>query len=175
MVIFRKELAETGFTGTVIDLESVGDFNDYYFSSDPRRYAFHRATVFGYLTDGGLVQYCAEGMNELPVLVDIINDVLPSLDSPFYALNCHFERGVFVNTCSLVPKPLIDVRGRNLRGSKWAIRGRLGIPKYDDPFDGDGRKCKEEWKKGNYPDCLKHNRACLLIERDILLHNRSTL
>ena len=33
---------------------------------------------------------------------------------------------------------------------------------------GAGVKCIEEFKRGNIADCLKHNRACLLKERDIL-------
>ena len=50
-----------------------------------------------------------------------------------------------------------------------AVR-RLGIGNYGDPFDGDGKKCKEAWLRGDAIDkCIEHNRACLLKERDILL------
>lgn len=170
MVIFRKQEAETIFKGTVIDLETTGNFNDAYPSSDVRRYEYHKPTIFGYLTNDILVQYCAEGFEEISRLTRIMDEVLPTLDPPFYALNCYFERGVCTYAGSVIPDPLIDVRGKNPRGRKWDIRARLGIPTYNDPFDGNGYLCKVEWEKGNYLDCLNHNRACLLIERDIMLN-----
>ncbi|MDD5650366.1 MAG: hypothetical protein PHF86_08125 [Candidatus Nanoarchaeia archaeon] len=45
----------------------------------------------------------------------------------------------------------------------------LDIPKYEDPFNGDGKKCMDSWILGNYKKSLKHNRSCLLKEKDILL------
>ena len=53
-------------------------------------------------------------------------------------------------------------------GGKESIVKELGISAYDDPFPGAGVKCIEEFKRGNIADCLKHNRACLLKERNIL-------
>jgi len=62
---------------------------------------------------------------------------------------------------------IVDVRG-GARGSKWELREKLEIPTYDDPFNGVGRKCAVGWLNGEYEKCMKHNRACLQIERDIL-------
>ena len=172
MVIECREFVGMFGRGTIIDLETVGRFSRQFDSTDSRQYAGLRPTIFGYLSGGVLVQYCAEGSGDIPVLVEIMNKVLPTLEPPFYALNCNFERGVCSNSCTCVPEPLIDVRGVNSRESKWKIRARLGIPTYDDPFNGVGYTCIREWENENYTDCLKHNRACLLIERDILDHNR---
>ncbi|MGB2929523.1 MAG: hypothetical protein WBB70_11490, partial [Desulfobacterales bacterium] len=51
---------------------------------------------------------------------------------------------------------------------KESIVKKLGISAYDDPFPGAGVKCIDEFKRGNIENCLKHNQACLLKERDIL-------
>ena len=172
MVIECREFVGMFGSGTIIDLETVGEFDRRFNSTDSRQYAQLRPTIFGYLSEGTLVQYCAEGYSDTFSLVDIMNATLPSLDSPFYALNCHFERGVCVHSCTCVPEPLLDVRGENSRERKWDVRARLGIPTYNDPFNGNGYTCLLEWQNGNYADCLNHNRACLLIERDILEHNQ---
>lgn len=164
-MIKQRETTSTHTRGTIIDLETIGDFDRTYPPWDPRQYRDIKPTILGYITGDILVQYCAEGEEEIPTLIDTMKKTLQSLEEPFYALNTSFERCIIENTCRLQP-PFIDVRG-NLRGSKWTIREQHGTPTYDDPFNGDGYRCIREWQKGNYHECLKHNRACLLIERDI--------
>ena len=154
--------------GTIIDLETIGSMDFSYKAWETEKYLGLKPTIFGYISGDLLVQYCAEGEDEIPVLIKIMDELLPGLDDPYYALNCHFERGVCEASKCYVPEPLLDVRGHVYRGSKWSIRERLGIPTYGDPFLGDGKRCISEWKKGGYEDCLTHNRACLQIERDIL-------
>ena len=168
MIFIEQKTAPIKLKGTVIDLETVGGFDDRFRSTDTRRYAPQKPTIFGYLTKDTMIQYCAEGQEDIQNIVTKMNEILPSLEPPFYALNCHFERGVCTHSCTFVPEPLIDVRGENSRERKWDVRARLGIPKYDDPFNGSGYQCILEWQKENYDDCLKHNQACLQIERDIL-------
>jgi hypothetical protein len=175
MVLLNQENIQTKFKGTLIDLETFGSFDQRFSASDSRRYALHKPTIFGYITEDNMVQYCAEGLDDIKNIVTIMNDILPTLDSPFYALNCHFERGVCTHSCSTVPEPLIDVRGENSTERKWDVRARLGIPTYDDPFNGDGYACLLEWQNENYRACLSHNRACLLIERDILEHTQGLI
>ena len=154
--------------GTIIDLETTGEFDRTYPPWDPRQYTDITPTILGYITDNTLVQHCAEGIEEIPRLLTTLNQTLPTLMHPFYALNTRFEKCIIQNTCGLLP-PFMDVRG-NLKGSKWEIRHRLNIPTYDDPFNGEGYRCPQEWHRGNYHDCMRHNRACLLIERDIQEH-----
>jgi hypothetical protein len=167
------EPLETMLWGTIIDFETVGEFEGKFPPHDSRHYSSLKPTIFGYITGNVIVQYCAEGYREISDLIEIISDNVPRLKGPFYALNCHFEGGVLNNACGL-ELVLFDVRGP-LIGSKWAIREMLGIPTYDDPYDGEGHRCSEGWMVGDYEKCLKHNRACLLIERDILLNVRSML
>lgn len=171
MVLARREKTSTRFRGTIIDLENIGRFNRAYPPWDPSHYASISPTIFGYLTGKILVQHCAEGTKELQQIIEIMRDTLPGLEQPFYALNCSFEKNVITNTCGQ-EHPFQDVRENKYHGSKWAIRQQLGIPTYDDPFHGDGLRCIHQWHRGNYHDCLRHNRACLLIERDIQEHAR---
>ena len=171
MVLVRRERSSMRMRGTIIDLETIGGFNRAYPPWDPRHYANISPTIFGYLTGETLAQHCAEDTEEIQEIIHLMRDTLPKLEQPFYALNCNFERCVITNTCGQ-EHPFHDVRENKYYGSKWAIRQRLGIPTYDDPFHGDGLQCMHEWHRGNYDDCLRHNRACLLIERDIQEHTR---
>ncbi len=136
MVITLTESAPMPVQGTVIDLETIGAFDNRYSYTDTRQYALLKPTIFGYLTENNLVQCCAEGISDIENVVTIMNEILPTLEPPFYALNCHFERGVCTHSCTFIPEPLIDVRGENSRERKWDVRARLGIPTYDDPFNG---------------------------------------
>lgn len=150
--------------GTIIDIETIGDFNIEYPSTDSRYYENLQPTIFGYLTKDYMMQYCAEGENEINKLTRIMAE--EPLDEPYFALNTRFERHFLINYSNR-DLWINDVR-MGMRGSKWEIRERLGIPTYDDPFNGDSSKCDTQWVKGDYSSCINHNRACLLIERDIL-------
>ena len=169
MVLTRSEEASMCMRGTIIDLETIGSFNREYPPWDPRHYASISPTIFGYLTGETLVQHCAEKTEEIQEIIEIMRDMLPLLEQPLYALNCSFEGGIIANTCRQA-YVFLDVRGDKYHGSKWSIRRWLGIPAYGDPFHGDGLRCIHEWRRGNHQECLRHNRACLLIERDILEH-----
>jgi len=174
MVLGRRERSSTRMRGTIIDLETIGRFNRAYPPWDPRHYASISPTIFGYLTGETLIQHCAEDTEEIQEIIEIMRDTLPRLEQPFYALNSNFEKSVITNTCGQI-HPFLDVRENKYYGSKWAIREWLGIPTYDDPFHGDGLRCMHEWHRGNHRDCLLHNRACLLIERDIQEHARGIM
>jgi len=174
MVLARRERSYMHMRGTIIDLETIGGFNHAYPNWDPRHYANISPTIFGYLTGDTLTQHCAENTEEIQEIIETMRDTLPGLEQPFYALNCGFERCIIANTCRQ-DHPFRDIRGDRPRGSKWVIRQRLGIPTYDDPFHGDGLQCIHQWHRGNHRDCLLHNRACLLIERDIQEHARGIM
>jgi len=49
------------FKGTIIDFETTGDFDENYQSPDPRYFGDITPTLFGYLINDKMVQYCAEG------------------------------------------------------------------------------------------------------------------
>jgi len=154
------------FKGTIIDFETTGDFNNQYRSPDPRYFGDISPTIFGYLTDDRIVQYCAEGIEDQDKIIEIISEILPMLNEPYYALNTVFEQHILSNFCGLNPV-VFDVREQVFAGKKW-LRDCLDLPRYGDPFDCDGSLCRVEWDNGNYSQCLIHNQACLQLERDIL-------
>lgn len=51
---------------------------------------------------------------------------------------------------------------------KETVARGLGLPGYDDPFNGEGRLCVRAFGSGKVEDIIRHNRACLLKEHGIL-------
>ena len=165
----HKEKIESSFDGCIIDLETTGDFsNDF---SDCRRYKKIEPVIFGYLTDKELVIKCRTNKEEVAHLNEYISSVVNELDDPFYAFNADFE------TCILFYQINQEIIFKELNSKKYEkkedVVRSLGIEQYGDPFNGDGYNCMRAWESGNYEAAIKHNRACLLKERDILLNRGS--
>lgn len=160
----KEKIPKFRLKGTIIDIETTGGFNSQFSPRDPSYYEDLRPTILGYLTDDLLVQHCAESEGEIEDLIGVMSRI--QFNEPIFALNTRFERNIFSKFCQR-DLWINDVR-LGISGSKWDIRERLGIPTYDDPFEGDSARCDPDWVNGGYENCLRHNRACLLIERDIL-------
>ena len=94
-------------------------------------------------------------------------EILPSLEPPFYAFNSVFERGVLFHSINKKIEFEGELNLEMFEKKKYTVQS-LGIPNYDDPFNDDGLLCLKAWLKGEIDKSIKHNRACLLIERDIL-------
>jgi len=152
--------------GTIIDLETIGPIRNEF--RDTRRYEKVKPYLFGYLTGNTIVQKYIEKPDHIPQLIQWIKKaILTDLcQKPLYAFYTEFETGVIYCTTGI--KVNFDRELKKGAGGKESIVKKLGISAYDDPFPGAGVKCIQEFKKGNIADCLKHNRACLLKERDIL-------
>jgi len=153
------------FEGTIIDLETIGHFDDRY--EDSRRYRNILLVIFGYINKYGIQILSAEGYDSISELGIEIIKVLGSLPKPFYAFNTDFERGVLFT--HLGKKVAFD---GELNWEKFESKRKvvqlLGIPNYGDPFDNNGLLCSQSWLKGNIDNAILHNRSCLLKERDIL-------
>lgn len=164
MVIFHSEDVESTFDGTIIDIETIGEFCREY--QDSRLYRNLAPVIFGYLNKDSLNIYCAKKPSSLKKLQKIVVKILPKLERPFYAFNCCFETGVLFHAYDI--EILFD---HELNEEKWKSKRKavqkLNIGNYDDPFYGVGRKCKEKWEKGDIEKSIAHNRSCLLKERDI--------
>ncbi|RLC31798.1 hypothetical protein DRH13_02535 [Candidatus Woesebacteria bacterium] len=152
--------------GTIIDLETIGSIRNKF--KDTRRYEKVKPYIFGYLTGDTIVQKYVEKPDYIPELVQWIKKaILTNLfQEPLYAFFTEFEIGVIY--CATGIKVNFDRELKKGVGSKESIVKQIGISAYEDPFPGAGVKCIEEFKRGNLEDCLKHNRACLLKERDLL-------
>ena len=164
MVIVHSETVKSDFEGTIINIETIGDFSNY---PDSRKYQNITPVILGYIDKNGWKIHCAENNNSIKEIKYIITELVSSLERPFYAFNCDFEKGVFFQSCKLQ----IDFRELQERKfeSKKAAVSSLKLENYNDPFNDNGKKCKISWENGNTEDAIKHNRSCLLKERDILL------
>lgn len=157
---------EKPLEGTIIDLETIGPIRNE--SKDTQRYEKVIPYLFGYLSGNTIIQKYVEKPEHIPQLVQWIKKAIITnlFQKPLYAFFTEFESGVIY--CATGIKVNFDRELKKGAGGKESIVKKLGINAYDDPFPGAGVKCIEEFKRGNIADCLKHNRACLLKERDIL-------
>jgi hypothetical protein len=167
MIQLRNPTRGLKVKGTIIDFETTGNLDRSFYSPDPRYFGDVKPTIFGYLVEDLMVQYCAESFDEIEDLIDIVFETIPTLDEPYYALNTAFERHLLSRYCNLTPV-FVDVRGIGVMASKRWLRDRLDLPHYGDPFNCSGLECKINWDNGNFEKCIVHNQACLQLERDIL-------
>jgi hypothetical protein len=169
MVEIYKEVVKSDFKGTIIDLETIGEFCGYY---DSRKYKNIVPVIFGMINSDGMEILCAEKEGLIPKLLEKIKEVLPNLQRPIGAFNANFEMGsLFHNTGERLEIEM-ELMNRDETGKfekKAEVVKKLKIPNYDDPFNDIGRLCIDAWKNQELDKAIKHNRACLLKERDILL------
>jgi len=156
------------FKGTVIDIETIGEFDRRYRRFDLRQYREVTQVILGYINHEHLHIYCAQGETGIPELRAATESIMGALERPLHAFNCEFESGVWFHHVGL----RIQFDGE-LQKTLWEPKAEacrsLAIPGYGDPFFDDGKRCMDAWKKGDFKRAMAHNRACLLKERDILL------
>lgn len=160
-----SEDTKSSFKGTIIDIETIGNFCNFY---DSRRYMNIVPVIFGYINQDGLSILCAKNKDSIEKLKQKAIKILDTLERPFYAFNCDFESGVFFH--NLNKKVVFD---KELNTEKYEAKRNavsfLKVPQYNDPFFDSGKLCMESWIRGEIDKSIAHNRSCLLKERDILL------
>lgn len=159
-----EEKVKSDFKGTIIDLETIGNFNRY---PDSRAYKDIIPVIFGFIDNKKLKILCAKSKDSIPLLKKEIKKILPKLDRPFYAFQSDFERGTLFHFIGNPIEFEFELNKEKFEKKEKVIEF-LRSPKYGDPFNGEGFKCKEAWLGGNIKDAINHNRSCLLKERDIL-------
>jgi hypothetical protein len=174
MISEHKELITSDFKGTVIDIETIGSFeNNPLYRNDTRRMKNIKQVIFGYISSKELRILYAKDKESIEELNCLTVQILETLERPFYALNTSFESGVWFN--QLQKKCTFDGELQKERFERKAdARRYLKIPNYDDPFNDDGYACMIAWEKGQFDKAVAHNRACLLKERDILIKRGCT-
>lgn len=165
MIKEYKEDMKSDFEGTVIDIETIGEFDDRY--EDSRRFRKLKTVIFGYIDRRTLEIFCAVGEASISELREEIPKIIDKLQRPFCAFNCNFEEGVLFH--NLRKKIGFDRELQKGREPKRAAVRRLGISNHGDTFNDSGYHCMIAWRNGKFDDAIAHNRACLLKERDILL------
>jgi hypothetical protein len=161
-----EEKVVSKFAGTIIDLETIGEFDRRF--NDSRQYSLQKPVFFGYITQEGLNIICAEELSETSKLFSQVKELLPKLEKPLHSFNTHFEMGVLFH--NLGEKILFEreLNKEKYEAKKSAVK-ELKLDNYDDPFNDVGYLFIENWKNKNMKDCIAHNRADLLKEKDILL------
>ncbi len=165
MIIEHKEDISSNFEGTIIDIETIGEFLNQY--RDSRHYKDIKLVIFGFINRHSLEILCAKEMGALNELRERTEKIIDSLEKPFYAYNTEFERSVLFY--ELGREIDFDRELQEGRESTANARNYLGIPSYDDPFYDNGYLCLKAWENGEFDKAVAHNRACLLKERDILV------
>ena len=165
MIIEHEEDISSNFEGTVIDIETIGEFLNHY--PDSRRYKGIQLVIFGFINRYALHILCAKGIRAIDELRERADKIIASLERPFYAFNTDFERGVLFYEFG--KEINFDGELQETRESKGKVVRDLDIPNYGDPFYDRGLWCMNAWYNGEFDNAIAHNRACLLKERDILL------
>jgi hypothetical protein len=176
------------YTGTIIDIETKGDYCSQYKCKsrdintprDSREYQEHKLVIFGYVNRRGFHIYCARGNEGIQELEEKARQLLAILEheKPLYAFNCHQEMSVFFH--HLQKKVVFDkeLQSREYEPKEEALR-TLGIfDSFGDPFQNEGKPgsaCQIAWSNGHYDNAIQHNRACLLKEQTLLLKGRGII
>lgn len=168
MILTHSEEVASSFKGTIIDVETIGDFLREFEDNDSRQYRSLTPTILGYITKAELNVLCAEGIGALGELKEQIVEIIPSLKKPLFAFQCRFEQSVFHHSCGIKIEFEGELNKETFEGKRYACSD-LDIPSYGDPFNNSGYECMKAWLRGEYEETIKHNRSCLLKERDILL------
>lgn len=164
-----EEDNKSNFEGTIIDIETIGQFNKQYSTNnDSRLYQYMKQVIFGYINSSNLNIICAEGEESIQELNLKSIELLNTLEKPFYAFNSNFEQGVWFHQLGIRISIDGELNIERYESKRKAVMS-LSIPQYGDPYHDDGLKCMYAWLKKQYDNAIAHNRACLLKERDILL------
>lgn len=163
-MIEHEENIDSNINGTIIDLETIGYFNDY---PDSRRYKNITPVIFGYIDNKKLKIICAKNKDSINILKEKIKEILPTLKRPFHAFQSDFERGALFHFLENNIEFDSELNIERFE-KKERIVEAMNIPQHGDPFRGSGFMCMESWLAGDIDKAIKHNRSCLLKERDIL-------
>ena len=169
----RKEQVDCDFEGTIVDLETIGLFTPVSsrmleFGQDfIRKYQKIKVTTVGTLSDGVLQIAIALGLEHLDEFGKKVLSIVSRSDRPLYAFNKPFEEGCLFWISKNVVSFENELQAFPRENKERAIQ-QLKIPSYNDPYRGQGKKCLDAFNKGDLENIAKHNRACLLKERDIL-------
>lgn len=168
MIFIHSEYIDKDFEGTIIDLETIGNFKNFF--NDSRRYSQITPVIFGYINKEGICIHYANHLDSIEILRKRIQEVMKDLvfKRPLFAFNTDFEKGILFHNLAMHVEFDGELNRERYESKRIAVK-ELGIPNYDDPFSDNGRDCSLSWLRGKIDLAVAHNRSCLLKERDILL------
>jgi hypothetical protein len=131
MIIEHSEKTGIDFDGTIIDIESIGEFSRDY--QDSRHYKDIKQVILGYITREKLHIYCATSLEEVEELRKLTPRIFQTLARPYYSFNCNFDSGVLYHHIGIQIDFEGELQNVEFERKKDAILS-LRIPNYDDPF-----------------------------------------
>ena len=85
MIQEHHEIAESQFQGTIIDIETIGEFSQIY-KFDSRRCKDIKQVIFGYINQEHLHIYCARSALGIDKLKLMTPEIITHLTNPFMLL-----------------------------------------------------------------------------------------
>lgn len=169
-----EEEINTGFEGTVIDIETIGDFGKAPWVESNKadhlaRFQQMKITTVGVLNDNTLQVFIAKNIESLDNFQQKAVEVMREARTPTYAFNKSFEEGCFYWNSN---REILDIDFElqaSSREKKIDAVKDVGIANYDDPYFDVGKMCVDAFQRGELDEIIQHNRACLLKESQILL------
>ena len=98
MVEHFKERVDSGFEGTIIDIETIGEFDKAY-PGDSRRYRNITPVLPGSLKRSQLKIYFIRNQEEIFGFKKYLIGNVVELERSLHAFNCRFETGVLYHFC----------------------------------------------------------------------------
>lgn len=176
-ILERYRVEYRAFEGAVIDLETDEQvFLNELHGAD--RCKNHSAVCCGIL-DKNKVEIIAKTCNASDKLfVQTVDEKVKRISHPYYAFNVEFDMALLSKLLGREIQFDRELQKELQIGyeKKQIVTETLGIPNFDDPFNGEGFLASKEWTKHvktREIDCVKriitHNLACLLKEYRILI------
>ena len=166
------------YKGTIIDIETIGDFKKGFPKYDSREFNGIQIVIFGYINSKDLFIFCAEGVEDISQLESTIKPWVKDypISKPLYAYNCHHEMGVIFHHLGIEVTFDYELQFKEYqRKEEWMQQ--LGLTEtFNDPFHymlKPGLQCRFAWQNNEFDKAIQHNRACLLKEQSIMLKNKS--
>ncbi len=172
-----SEIQNLNYPGSIIDVETIGNFAHGYPKHDSREFKDMKIVIFGIINANKLSILCAEGKNDLDALLKTVKVGLSNYQSrqPLYAYNAHFEMGTLYHHYGIKIPFDFELQPIDCK-NKEAHMENLGIYNdYGDPFNAPpsrGLQCSKAWESNDFDRAIRHNRACLLKEQAIMLQNK---
>jgi hypothetical protein len=183
MLLEHHEDKDLNFAGTIIDIETTGEYcraykiRDTRIPRDSREYKDLKIVIFGYMNKKGLHIFCASGNEDIPELEKVTKQLLVVIvnERPLYAFNCHQEMSVFYHHLNLEIRFDKELQSEEFENKEKALRSLGILDSYGDPFHNEykpGNSCRIAWENDYFEKAIQHNRACLLKEHELLLKGR---
>lgn len=175
-ILERYEVEHKAFKGTIIDVET--DEQPFRDESGAARYKNQCVVSCGILDEDKVV-VTAKTCNTLDeYYIHTVDEKVRKTSHPYYAFNCGCD---MAHLSRLLAREIpfdceLSLPLKDKYEKKQYVAENLGIPNFDDPFNGIGKLAGVEWTKHlktGEIDCVKrimaHNLACVLKEYAILL------